>query len=81
MKRNEIRTIISDLTKDYIRQFGIPHQPKELAAAYWDIRDDSEIERDEVNDVIQLDYEFWVLAVVADQQTEAVLLKFKMFRK
>ena len=80
-KRAEIRTIITDLTKDYIKQFGIPHQPKELARAYWDVRHDYEIERDAANDVIQLDYEFWVLAVVADQQTEAVLLKFKMFRK
>ena len=81
MKRNEIRTIISDLTKDYIKQFGIPHQPKELAAAYWDIRDDMEIHRDQVADVIQLDYEFFVVAVVADHLTENILLKFKMFRK
>ena len=81
MKRNEIRTIISDLTKDYIKQFGIPHQPKELAAAYWDIRDDSEIERDAANDVIQLDYEFFVVAVVADHLTENILLKFKTYRK
>ena len=81
MKRNEIRTTISDLTKDYIRQFGIPHQPKELAAAYWDIRDDMEIHRDQVADVILLDYELWVICVVADHQTDAVLLKFKTYRK
>jgi hypothetical protein len=81
MKREQIKGIITDLTKDYIRQFGVPHQPKELAQAYWDVRLDHEIERDEAADVILLDYELWVICVVADHQTDAVLLKFKTYRK
>ena len=81
MKRNDIKTIITNLTKGYISEFGIPHQPKELARAYWDVRLDHEIVRDTAADVILLDYELWVICAVADHQTDAVLLKFKMFRK
>jgi len=78
-KRAEIRTIISDLVKDYIKQFGVPHQPKELAAAYWDIRDDNEIERDTKADVMLLDYELWVICAVADYKTDNILQKFKFY--
>jgi hypothetical protein len=46
-----------------------------------DVRLDYEIERDTAADVILLDYELWVVSAVADHQTDAVLLKFKMFRK
>ena len=81
MKRNEIRTIITNLTKGYIAEFGVPNQPKELARAYWDVRLDYEIERDTASDVILLDYEFFVMAVVADHLTENILLKFKTYRK
>ena len=81
MTRNDIKTIITNLTKDYIRQFGVPHQPKVLARAYWDVRHDYEIDRDTAADVILLDYELWVICVVADHQTDAVLLKFKTYRK
>jgi hypothetical protein len=35
MKRNDIKIIITNLTKGYISEFGIPHQRKELARAYW----------------------------------------------
>jgi len=52
MKRNDIKTIITNLTRGYIAEFGVPHQPKELARAYWDVRHDYEIERDEAADVI-----------------------------
>ena len=78
-KRAEIRTVITDLVKDYIKQFGVPHQPKELAGAYWDIRQDDEIERDRLADVIQLDYELWVICAVADFKTDNILQKFKFY--
>ena len=81
MTRNDIKTIITNLTKGYIAEFGVPDQPKELARAYWDVRLDTEIERDTAADVILLDYELWVICVVADHQTDAVLLKFKTYRK
>jgi hypothetical protein len=81
MKRNDIKTIITNLTKGYIAEFGIPHQRKELARAYWDVRLDYEIERDTAAGVNLLDYELWVIGAVADHQTDAVLLKFKTYRK
>ena len=81
MKRNDIKTIITNLTTGYIAEFGIPHQRKELARAYWDVRLDSEIERDTAAGVNLLDYELWVIGAVADYQTDAVLLKFKTYRK
>ena len=79
MSRSQIRTIISDLVKGYIKQFGVPHEPKELAGAYWDIRQDDEVERDRLADVIQLDYELWVICVVADHETDNILQKFKFY--
>jgi hypothetical protein len=78
-KRAEIRTVITDLVKDYIKQFGVPHQPKELAGAYWDIRQDDEIDRDTAADVIQLDYELWVICAVADFKTDGILEQFKFY--
>jgi hypothetical protein len=79
MSRSQIRTIISDLVKGYIKQFGAPHQPKLLARAYWDIRQDDEIERDTKAGVIQLDYELWVICAVADFKTDGILEQFKFY--
>ncbi len=81
MTRTDIKTVITNLCRGYIAEFGVPDQPKELARAYWDVRLDTEIERDTAADVILLDYELWVICVVADHQTDAVLLKFKTYRK
>ena len=79
MSRLQIRTIITDLVKGYIKQFGVPHQPKELAGAYWDIRQDDEIERDTKADVMLLDYELWVICALADFKTDGILEQFKFY--
>ena len=79
MSRSQIRTIITDLVKDYIKQFGVPPQPKELAAAYWDMRDVNEIARDAKAGVIFEDYQIWVICAVSDFKTDNILQKFKFY--
>jgi hypothetical protein len=79
MSRSQIRTIISDLVKGYIKQFSVPHQPKELAGAYWDIRQDDEIERDTKAGVTFEDYDMWVRCTVADFKTDNILEQFKFY--
>ena len=79
MSRSQIRTIITDLVKDYIKKFGVPHNSKELAGSYWNIRQDDEIERDQIAGVIRMDYELWVICAVADFKTDGILEEFKFY--
>ena len=76
MTRMTIKQIIQDLVKDYIKHYGVPHDSKELAGSYWNIRDQKEVERDAACDVIRMDYELWVICAVADYETNLTLSKF-----
>ena len=79
MTRTDIKQTITELTKSYLLSFGVPDEPVEMAVGYWDLRIDSEIERDTKAGVTFDDYEMWVRCTVADFQTNIVLNKFKHF--
>ena len=76
MTRMTIKQIIQDLVKDYIKHYGVPHNSKELAGSYWDIRQDDEIERDAKAGVTFADYEIWIKCAIADYETNLTLSKF-----
>jgi hypothetical protein len=79
MTRTDIKQTITELTKAYLLMFGVPEEPAEMAIGYWDLRIDSEIERDTRAGVTFADYEMWVKCTVADFQTNYILDKFKHF--
>ena len=77
MTRMNIKQIIQDLVKSYINGYGVPVDPIKHAKAYWDLRDDNEIDRDTKAGVNFNDYEMWVKTAIADYETNLILTKFK----
>ena len=63
-KRAEIRATITNYVKRYIKEYGVQHQPKELAKVYWYMRHDDEIARDAKAGVTFNDYEMWVKTAI-----------------
>lgn len=59
MTRQNIKTIVQEMTTEYIKGGG--HYHGNLAIDYWNVRTIEEVYRDENADVTILDYEFWIL--------------------
>jgi hypothetical protein len=65
MSRNQIASIIADLTKDYIANYGSADAEK-LASSYWEVRHRYEEDRDKRAGVTIEDYTQWVSSVIND---------------
>jgi len=65
MTRNQIESIITDLAKEYIANYGTTHAVT-LARDYWYVRDEIEQNRDDDAGVTLNDYTRWIASTMND---------------